>query len=288
MPMRPEISIIVVSYDMTRQLRRTLLSLSPAYQKDCPEGRCQVIVIDNGSPVPPTAADLAVPGLPIELHYRPGASPSPVDAVNFGLSLAKAPHIAVMIDGARLASPGLVNGCLAACGLHPRPVVATYNYHLGQQPQQRAVRDGYDMGRENALLASIGWPADGYRLFEIAVLELGRPWPNPMLETNFLCMPRGLWSELGGYDAQFKSAGGGAVNHDTFWRACALPDVQLIRVAGEATFHQVHGGVATNAGDDHAHLRIGLEFIKIRHRRIVPVRSPGWLYDPQTGTTSKP
>jgi hypothetical protein len=278
----PEVSIVLVSYNMTPQLRRTLVSLSPGYQQGCPQGRCQVILIDNGSPVPPAAADMDVHGLSIGFHYWPDASPSPVAAVNFGISQARAPYVGVMIDAARLASPGLIDACVAACKLHPRPVVATYNHHLGKEPQQRAVRQGYDAAAEAQLLESIGWPADGYRLFDIAVPELGRLWPGPMLETNTLFMPRAMWDELGGYDPQFDSPGGGGANHDAFWRACSLPGAQLIKIAGEATFHQVHGGVATNALDERMHQRIGIEFIRIRKRRMAPVRDPGWLFDPRT------
>ena len=43
--------------------------------------------------------------------------------------------------------------------------------------------------------------------------------------------------------------GGGLVNLDTYCRACHLPDVQVIRLLGEGSFHQVHGGIATNRSD---------------------------------------
>ncbi len=36
------------------------------------------------------------------------------------------------------------------------------------------------------------------------------------------------------------------MNHDFLLRACELPDSTLITLLSEATFHQVHGGVATN------------------------------------------
>jgi hypothetical protein len=41
--------------------------------------------------------------------------------------------------------------------------------------------------------------------------------------------------------------GGGFANLDTWGRACADPEAELIMLLGEATFHQVHGGVATNS-----------------------------------------
>ena len=42
-------------------------------------------------------------------------------------------------------------------------------------------------------------------------------------------------------------AGGGLVNLDVWRRACEAPDSQVIMLLGEGTFHQIHGGVATNA-----------------------------------------
>lgn len=283
--MQPEISLVLVSYAMNPQLRRTLVSLAPDYQRNAPPGRCEVIVVDNGSPDPPSAHTIAVPGLEIALHVWRDAPPSPVAAVNFGLSLAKAPIIAVWIDAARLASPGLVDACLRACALHPKPVVATYNYHLGSRPQYHSVRDGYDETTESSLLASIGWPRDGYRLFDIATPEIGQGWPGPMLESNALCMPRTLWDALGGYERRFTSAGGGAANPDVFARACAFPGAQLIKVANEGTFHQVHGGIATNAVDHIVYRAMAMEYMKIRKRPLAPVRQPGWLFDPRTGET---
>lgn len=285
--MQPDISLVLVSYDMTAQLKRTLVSLAPGYQRNCPAGRCEVIVVDNGSPVAPRPEELATPGLDITLHAWRDAPPSPVAALNFGLSQARAPVVAVWIDAARLATPGLIDACLEATRLHPRPVIASHNYHLGAKPQYHSVREGYDEAAEAALLASIDWPDDGYRLFEVSVLEVGQTWPGPMLESNALCMPREIWDEVGGYEPRFRSAGGGAANPDVFSRACALPDVQLIKIANEGTVHQVHGGVATNAQDHAIFRKLAMEYMKIRKRPLTPVRTPGWLYDARTREVRK-
>ncbi|RAI00088.1 hypothetical protein DLJ53_20440 [Acuticoccus sediminis] len=286
--MEPEISLVLVSYDMTAQLRRTLMSLAPAYQLGCPPGRCEVIVVDNGSPVPPTPEELATPGLDVTLHAWRDAPPSPVPALNFGIAQARAPVVAVWIDAARLASPGLVDAYLRASALHPRPVIASYNYHLGSKPQYHSVREGYDETAEAALLASIDWPSDGYRLFEVSVLEVGQTWPGPMLESNALCMPRALWDEIGGYEKRFSGPGGGAANPDVFHRACSLPDTQLIKIANEGTIHQVHGGIATNATDHKIFRKLAIEYMKIRKQPLAPVRTPGWLYDARTGAVMQP
>ncbi|CAN5915512.1 hypothetical protein BH23PLA1_BH23PLA1_16770 [soil metagenome] len=61
-----------------------------------------------------------------------------------------------------------------------------------------------------------------------------------------LFMTKALWTEFGGFDEQFRCPGGGLVNLDTYARACSIPGSQLITLLGEGTFHQVHGGVATN------------------------------------------
>ena len=46
--MKPKVSIIVISYNMNRELPRTLLSLSLPYQKDIGHDEYEVILIDNG------------------------------------------------------------------------------------------------------------------------------------------------------------------------------------------------------------------------------------------------
>lgn len=279
----PMVSLVIVGYQMTAQLRRTLISLAPPYQQLDGTGPVEVIVVDNGSDPAPTLADLAVEGLDIRLHHQAMPTHSPVPALNFGLSLARGEIIAGIIDGARLATPGLIAAGVRGCALHPRAVVASYNYHLGFKPQNQSLHEGYGETVEAGLLAGIGWPADGYRLFEIATPEVGGGWPGPLLESNALFMRRGLWAELGGYDPGFTSPGGGAANPDLFRRACEWPGNQLIKIRGEATFHQFHGGRVTNAPDTQALKVSGTEYSRLRGRPLALVRQKGWLFDPQTG-----
>ena len=245
---RPVISAVVVAHDMERELPRTLQSLSPEYQRGITEPY-EVVVVDNGSPVPVAEAqgDGTVRVLRLEQ-----ASISPAAAVNAGISAARGEWICVFIDGARIASPGLLAQTLHACRRFERSVVGTFAYHLGPGLQWETMRSGYDRDVEDSLLAGIAWPTDGYRLFEIASLagsSLGAPFSLPA-ETNSLCLSRALWNELGGFDERFRCPGGGLVNLDTFARACALPGVEVVMLLGEGTFHQIHGGVATNAERD--------------------------------------
>jgi hypothetical protein len=67
-----------------------------------------------------------------------------------------------------------------------------------------------------------------------------------MGESSSLFCRRSLWDELGGLDERFSLPGGGLVNHDLYRRACELPDVELVTLIGEGTFHQHHGGAATS------------------------------------------
>ncbi|ONG54013.1 hypothetical protein BKE38_11090 [Pseudoroseomonas deserti] len=281
----PEISVVVISHDMARELPRTVLSLSPGYQVDCPPGRCEVIVVDNGSAVSPQQEDLAAPGLTLSLHHQPQAGPSPVAAINLGLSLARGALVGVCIDGARLASPGLLAACARAARLHPRPVLATVNYHLGPAEQYLSMLDGYDQAEEDRLLASIDWPRGAARLREIATEVWHGGRDGPMLESNALFMPRALWDELGGYDARFVGPGGGGANIDMLHRACAAPGTQLIRIADEGTFHQLHGGALSNAPNRgmEAGKRLSAEYYRITGRPIRPIKDRGLLFEAGSG-----
>jgi hypothetical protein len=240
-----KLSVVVIAYNMARELPRTLLSLSPEMQLGIGSGDYEIIIVDNGSD-PPAAID--VPWAGTRLVRIDDATPSPAAAVNRGLSIATGDLIGVLIDGARLASPGLLSGAIRASSLHRRPVIGSLGFHLGREVQMKSVRAGYTEREEDRLLATSGWEHDGYRLFEISVFagSSAGGWFAPIAESNALFMPPALWDELKGYEERFVSPGGGLVNLDTYARACALPDSQLMLLLGEGTFHQVHGGASTN------------------------------------------
>ncbi len=276
----PDVSLVVVCHEMARELPRTILSLSPPYQRLDPALRVEIVVVDNGSAVPPDEGALSALGAPVRVLHCSRVTPSPVRAVNEGIAASRAPLVGVWIDGARLASPGLVQACVNAARRHPRAVVAPLNWQLGPKRQYLSAEDGYDRAGEDALLASIGWPEDGYRLFDIATCEVRDPPTGPLLESNALFLSRALWDELGGYDEAFTEPGGGMVNPDTLTRALALPGTQLIRIVGEASFHQIHGGLSTSS------IAAALDLVKAgsqaylrrRGRPPAPVREVGWLH----------
>jgi glycosyltransferase involved in cell wall biosynthesis len=247
--MKPKLSAVVVSYNMARELPRTLRSLSPSMQRDIAPSDYEVIVVDNGSTRPFEEAECRrhLPALVLERLASPTVSPVP--AINRGLAMARGELVGVFIDGARLASPGLLATALAASRLHERPVIGTIAFHLGPEIQAKSILSGYDQGVEDALLRSVAWEEDGYRLFAISTLAASSRsgWFATPAETNALFLDAAHWRELGGYDPNFVSPGGGLANLDLWARVCADPLGRVIMLLGEATFHQVHGGVATNA-----------------------------------------
>jgi glycosyltransferase involved in cell wall biosynthesis len=245
----PKLSVVVVGYNMARELPRTIRSLSPAMQRGIHPRDYEVILIDNGSTQPADEAELSrvLPNLVI--HRLASATVSPVPAINLGLTLARGDLVGVWIDGARMASPGLLTTALTASRLHARPVIGTLAFHLGPTVQMESVKQGYDQTVEDMLLAESGWEDDGYRLFAISSFagSSAAGWFELPSESNALFLRAEHWRALGGFDARFATPGGGLANLDIWSRVCADPDGELIMLLGEATFHQVHGGVATNS-----------------------------------------
>jgi glycosyltransferase involved in cell wall biosynthesis len=276
---RTRLSVVVVAFNMERELPRTVQSLSPVVQRDLAADDYEIIVVDNGSADPVDIDRCRQWGGNVRMHHITNAAVSPAAAINAGLALAEGELIGVMIDGARMASPRLLSASLRAARLHAWPVIASLGFHLGPDVQYQSVHKGYDQQAEDALLASIDWPADGYRLFDISVFagSSRQGWFQPISESNALFLPCSMWQELGGYDERFISPGGGMINLDTYVRASELADSQLVVLLGEGTFHQVHGGVATNAraslwDDFHA------EYLRVRGKPFAPPAARPWYF----------
>ncbi|WP_417469615.1 glycosyltransferase family 2 protein [Maricaulis sp.] len=246
---RPLISIVVIAYQMRRELPRTVQSLCPPFQRGIDQSDVELIIVDNGSTEPVTLEQLSSTIERTVIINVSDADQSPAAAANQGLRQASADLVGLWIDGARLASPGVLAGALAASRMDPLAPVVTLGFHLGDKPQGVAIREGYNQRVEDELLAGIDWTKDGYRLFEICALggssRLG--WFANIVESNALFLPARLWQQLGGLDEAFRSRGGGLVNLDLFTRALDAAGTPPITLLGEGTFHQVHGGVATNA-----------------------------------------
>src|SRR5581483_12232273 len=100
----PRLSVVVISYNMARELPRTVRSLSPPLQRDIDADDYEIIVVDNGSTQNFDAEQLQRLGVNVSTHRMLHPTPSPVPAINHGLALARGNLIGVWIDGARMAS----------------------------------------------------------------------------------------------------------------------------------------------------------------------------------------
>src|SRR5689334_15313075 len=192
---RPSLSVVVVAYDMARELPRTLRSLAPGYQQGIGADEYEVIVVDNGSPEPLDAAMLdSFRGQLRSARIDP-APPTPARAANLGIEMAESDFVGLIVDGARIASPGLLARARLARSLARRPIVASLGWHLGSTRHMDAREAGYDQAAEDRLLAGSGWEVDGYRLFSISTLAASsaRGWFAPMGESNGLFMPKAMW-----------------------------------------------------------------------------------------------
>ena len=243
------LSVIVISFNMTRELPRTLQTLSPKIQIDIDTDDYEIIVMDNGSTEKPTNEQLESIAPNISCYEFPNPTVSPVPAINQALKIAKGDIIGVMIDGARMASPGLLKGVLEAASNKSRPVIGTFGFHLGPDVQIKSCQRGYNQHIEDQILESLNWQENPYRLFDASVFagSSRRGWMEMPAETNALFLRNHHWVELGGYDQRFTSPGGGLANLAIWKKLCDDPHNEVILLWGEGTFHQVHGGVATNS-----------------------------------------
>ncbi|MCM3881607.1 MAG: glycosyltransferase [Vicinamibacterales bacterium] len=274
----PALTVVVVVYNIPREAPRTLFSLSADYQRDIDPEEYEIIVVDNGSspPFDPRVLD----GLQgnFRLLRIDDAPASPAHAANRGLAAARGAVVGLLIDGARLVTPGLLHYALLGANSHPKAVVASLGWYLGGDLQGAAAEAGYNQAREDALLSSIDWPTDGYRLFDIGTLDESSVdgWMAPISETNTLFMRRQLWDLLGGLDERFDAAGGGLVNLDIYRRALQLDGADPVVLLGEASFHQLHGGVSTNAGQSQQ-----LDNWDRWHSQYRQLRSVDWTWVPR-------
>lgn len=243
----PKLSVVVACYEMAAQIKNTLQSLLPPYQRNISTGDYEIILMDNGSAKMLDERTRKISPNLDYIYLSPNeSSPSPAPAMNRGVALARAPRLCLMIDGARLLTPGVLSWGMRLLELSPRAMVEVRGWHLGPKWQPESVMDGYDHEEERRLLQAIGWPENGYRLWEVAAStpQVSRGYADPAPESNCIFLSRDLFFETGGFDERSREPGGGLVNLDFFSRAVATAGC-VFTLLGEGTFHQVHRGAAT-------------------------------------------
>jgi len=278
-PAGPQLSVIVAVHDMPSQAPRTLLSLSRRHQRDVGDLPYEVIVVDNGSSPPLDAARVRALGPEFRIVTVQDAAQSPLAAVNAAVDASAGALVAVILDGACLVTPGVLAAGRSALLAWPDAFCTTYAWHLGHEQQTTAVQHGYDTATEERLLRQVGWPEDGYALFDVAALDPSNPdgWFGHLAESRFFMTSRRTWDRLGGYDEAFVAPGGGLGGLDLFERVCALDDVELVGLLGEGSFHQVHGGITTNSPVDRWD-ELHDEYVRVRARSwSVPRRVMRWV-----------
>jgi len=245
---RPKVSVIVVFYDMPRQALNTLYTLSTDFQHNVTADDYEVIAVENRSDATIDTDALKQINGPIRYFLREETLPTPVHAVNFGAAQASSRMLCLMVDGARMVTPGLIHHLMLANRLYESAVVSVPGYHIGEDLQQKAVLKGYDEEQEQQLLASIDWRTDGYTLMDISCLSgtSRGGFFQPLGESNSLGVSRQVFERLGGFDTGFTESGGGQCNLDFYKRALELEDTQHVFLPGEGSFHQYHGGVTTS------------------------------------------
>ncbi len=199
---KPQVSVVVVVHNMQREAARTLYSLSADYQRDIDPDDYEIIVVDNGSsPAFDTDAfkDLRGNFRVIRLYPAP---PSPAHAINVGLASARGDVIGVMIDGARIVTPGLLHYARSGVRMFPGAVVATLGWYLGYDQQRWGIDCGYNKDREDALLETIDWKNNGYRLFDVSAGDETTVdgWFGVICESNALFLSRDNWTLMNGVD----------------------------------------------------------------------------------------
>lgn len=243
------LSIVVNFFNNRREAENTLHSMTRAYQHIPAGVPYEVIAIDNGSAQPLSPERVSSFGPEFRYRFVSTKSVSPVAAINAACRDAAGDEVLVVIDGAHILSPGILNRTMDAFSLFPASFVATVPFHLGPKHQNQSVTEGYNQGVEDQLLRQYDWRRNGNELFKLAgaFADASGGWFGCLLESGCFGMRKTDYLALGGFNEQFQSRGGGIVNLAFFNLALSQKHLEYVMLLGEGTFHQVHGGVASNA-----------------------------------------
>lgn len=283
------ILIVVGAYNMNNQVSRTLISLSPVYQRTNTQN-VKVCLIDNASDRQLESIQRASFD-PWHFEYiRSNRKPTPIHhAINSRINGSKEGIIGIIIDGARLCSNNIIGHAEKLISSNRMNVVSIPNYQLGPCMQMRNKEAQSDEFNKD-LLNSINWPeCTTQELFNISYLEPHAGIKTPLFETNCLFLSRYLWEKVGGFDIQFTRLDGGFASADLFSRLVNADNCKLYVLRNEGTFHQYHQGSTTNQADITAQKikHMTREYIRIRKKPFSLYRGEVVYYPPLENSPSK-
>lgn len=278
----PLISIIIIFYNMPREAPRTLFTLTPSYQK-IDEKLYEVLVMDNGSSPQLDEEMVCSMSNNFRFYHISKSHPSPAAALNEGARLARGKLLGFMIDGARMLSPGILHYVLLGYRTFQDPLITTLGFHLGAKIQFKAALEGYNQKVEDELLDSVDWESNGYELFKISCFAGSSRfgWFGPLGESSCLFLKTSLFNEIDGFEEAFDMPGGGLVNLDFYVQASLRPEVELVQILGEGTFHQYHGGAMTGKSGEQRKEefeKLHAQYFEIRGKRFqIPLKRSHYI-----------
>ena len=247
-----DLSVVVCGKDFHRELPLTVYSLSRSFQRGIEDLHYEIVVLDHGSQPPFDPAVLGTLADNVRIERVDPAPVSPAPALNATIRKTSGEFLCVIVDGARMVTPGLLSKAMDAFRQDKNALVGSLSFNLGPYPQSVSQRYGYNQAIEDVLLDQSGWEEDGYRLFDILCLDFTSEvgWFGSISETNSIFVSRAFWDALGGFDERFVSPGAGCANWDFWKRALDAVSHNPWIVMGEGTVHQFHGGVSTGGNGD--------------------------------------
>jgi hypothetical protein len=231
---------------MAAQIKNTLRSLLPPYQRGVETNHYEIILIDNGSAkILDNETRTISPNL--QYIYLPPneSSPNPASAMNRAAALARAPLLCLMIDGARMLTPGVLSWGIRLLELSPGAIVEVRGWHLGPKWQPESVTEGYNHETETQLLeeALVGKRLPGFSIFRQAARRPSWEFHNQLRnQIVFSSVAHCLIDLPGSTNAMRKPA----VDWST-WTFMRARSPQQI---------QVHGGAATSLSLEELRLAI--------------------------------
>ena len=190
----PTVSVVVVHYDQQAELDRTLRALA---RQDHPADRTEVIVVDDGSPVPPRVPDGVRLLRQEDRGFRAAAARN--------LGAAAATHdVLAFLDADTAPEPGYLRALTRLPALAPDCVAVGRRRHAdlaGEAPDAPVERIGPE--RE---LPEPAWLADAYRATR-DLLDVDDRSYRYVIGAVTACS-RALFAEVGGFDEEFSAYGG--------------------------------------------------------------------------------